>query len=330
MKHDSNDQISTNKKTHETGDDDINLQLDDLDDEIIDLVDFLEDDDSDSEAAPPSQEAAVEATDEEQEFLLEDLDLDDERGADEPSPTAPIGPIENDEEYELEVGQGAESELEEMFTEEEAVSDTPPAESEEFGAREDQITDEALAELFSSHEMEVAEMFQEATEASSKTDETGGEELPAMEGEIPKDIFADLELESELVTEETPAAAEPAVAEEELPEDVFADLETDSEEAADEAVTVKEPIAAEEKVPDEILLDLEAEPEELIAVAASPDAIEAGKAVAPAAAEELAALLSAQVNEVVTRLVEERLPSMVERAIAEEIEKIRTALESGK
>ena len=55
-----------------------------------------------------------------------------------------------------------------------------------------------------------------------------------------------------------------------------------------------------------------------------------GKALPAVAAEELAALVSAQVEAVVTRLVEERLPAIVESAIAQEIEKIRTSLESEK
>jgi hypothetical protein len=46
--------------------------------------------------------------------------------------------------------------------------------------------------------------------------------------------------------------------------------------------------------------------------------------------EELAALVSAQVETVVTRLVDERLPSMVKDAISQEIEKIKAALESEK
>ncbi len=362
MKHDSDDQITKIKETQETEVVDIDLQVDDIDGEIIDLLDSIEEDDSGPEEALPSEEAAAEATDEEQELLLEDLDLDDGLGPEEFSSDAPIEPIEDDQKYEPEVLEGAEGEPEETFTGEEAISGTPAAEAEESGARGDPISDEVLAELFSSHEMEVAEIFQEATESSSETDETGGGALPATEGESPKDMFADLGVESEVVTEETSAAAEPPVAkeelpedifadlevesegvpgqtsaaaeppvaEEELPEDVFADLETDSEDAAEEAVTLKKPVATEQKVPEEILVDLEAEPEEMIAVAASPAEIEAGEAVSPAAAEELAALLSAQVDEVVTRLVEERLPSMVERAIAEEIEKIRTALESGK
>jgi hypothetical protein len=48
------------------------------------------------------------------------------------------------------------------------------------------------------------------------------------------------------------------------------------------------------------------------------------------AVEELAALVSAQVEAVVTRLVDERLPSMVKDAISQEIEKIKAALDSEK
>ena len=95
--------------------------------------------------------------------------------------------------------------------------------------------------------------------------------------------------------------------------------------APDQAGTMEKPPATEEEVPDELFVDLEEEPQ---APVASPAEIEAGEVIAPAV-EELATLLSAQVVEVVTRLVEERLPSIVESTIAEQIEKIRMTLESG-
>ena len=68
--------------------------------------------------------------------------------------------------------------------------------------------------------------------------------------------------------------------------------------------------------------DFEGEPEALTQV-------DIPEEIAPAAAEELAALVSVQVEEVVTRLVEEQLPSLVERLVAQEIEKIKSSLESG-
>jgi hypothetical protein len=137
-------------------------------------------------------------------------------------------------------------------------------------------------------------------------------------------------MEPEDATEEAVPVEESPVAEEELPEDLFADLEMEPEDATEEAVPVEEPVAAaEEEVPEELFADLESEIAGVAAGAAAPAEIEASEAIAPATAEELAALLSAQVEEVVTRLVGERLPSIVERAIAEEIEKIRANLESG-
>lgn len=70
---------------------------------------------------------------------------------------------------------------------------------------------------------------------------------------------------------------------------------------------------------EEVVAEVETEPEEVI-----EDDL-AGR-MSPAETEELAALVSSQLEEVMTRLVEEKLPAIVEHFFRKEIEKIRTAL----
>ena len=360
MVHNSNDQISKDKETEGTGVEDIDLQLDDIDDDIIDLVDAVEEEDSGSDEEAPIHEAEAETTDEERIFPLEELDVDGEIRADEPGFNTPIETLEDDEEYEPQVLEGAEGEIEELVLEETTISDTPAVETDELDPTEDQLTDEALAELFSSHETEVAQLLQKATETRGETDETVAEEPPATEGELPEDLYTELSMESEGMTEETITVEEPPDVEEELPEDLFADFETESEDAVEEAVSVEEMPATEEELPEDLFADLETEseaaveeavsmeepsatveevPDELFtkleteseygaSEAADPDVTEAGEAIAPPVVEELAALLSAQVEQMVTQLVTERLPTVVGRAIAEEIEKIKMDLKS--
>jgi hypothetical protein len=434
MVHNSNDQISKDKEMEGTGVEDTDLQLDDIDDDIIDLVDAVEEEDSsfdeeapmheaeaeatddervfpleeldvdgeiradepgfntpietledDEEYEPevlegaegeieelvlaedssfdeeaPIHEAEAEATDEERVFPLEELDMDGEIRADEPGFNTPIETLEDDEEYEPEVLEGAEGKIEEGVLEETTISDTPAVEIDELNATEDQLTDEALAELFSSHETEVAQLLQKATETRGETDETVAGEPPATEGELPEDLYTELSMESEHMTEETITAEEQPVVEEELPEDLFADFETESEAAVEEAVSVEEMPATEEELPEDLFADFETESEAAVEEAVNmeepsataeevpaelftnleaeskyeatealdPAATEAGEAIVPPVAEELATLLSAQVEQVVTRLVTERLPTIVGRAIAEEIEKIKMTLKS--
>jgi hypothetical protein len=102
---------------------------------------------------------------------------------------------------------------------------------------------------------------------------------------------------------------------------VIADFETELDSVIDETV-MEASALAEEGEPKEVVPDFEEGLEEA-------GQIDIPEEIAPATAEELAALISGQVEEVVTRLVEEQLPSLVERLVAQEIEKIKSSLESG-
>ena len=325
MQRNPNDEISKSKDSRETGAEDTDLQLDDRDDEIIELIDPIEEGDSESTEVPLSEEAEGEVSEEEPEFSLEELESDVEVSAEEPDFDATIEPLENGEEYEPEVLGDGESRIEEILAEEESIIDSPVAEGDKSGVKEDQITDEVLAELFSSHETEVAEIFQEVSETPDATYDVAAEEQPVSDEQLPDHLFANLGTEFEPSNEETNIAEPPLEPKEQLPEGLFTALEVKLDKEADQVAAMEKPTATEEEIPDELFVDLEKEQQ---AQVTSPAEIEAGEVIAPAV-EELAALISAQVEEVVTRLVEERLPLIVERTIADQIEKIRTTLESG-
>jgi hypothetical protein len=345
MSHNPNDKDSKGKERKRSREENPDFQLDDLDDEIIDLLDPLE-----GEGAEPDDSSALDQIlDEDRDLSFEDFDVEMELGEDETSEAA--------------AGETA-GEI----------------------AEDDLFSDEALAELFASHESEVAKLLEEAGGSPAEDERVpSAEAAPVSEEELPEDLFADLEREAEGVGELEESAEAAPVSEEELPEDLFADLEMETEGAGELEESAEAAPVSEEELPEDLFADLEREAEgvgeleesaeatpvveeEVTAQDASDfekeldsvidETVEAASALAveeepkdvaadfegepeegsqmdiseeitPAAAEELAALVSGQVEEVVTRLVEERLPAIVERLVAQEIEKIKSSLESG-
>ena len=377
MSHHSNDQESKEKENQETSEEDLDFQLDDPEDEIIDLVDPVEGEG----AVSDDWSSDDEILEEDRELSFEDFDVEMELGEDDLSVDSENEPFEEEQVSKADSSDEMERELGEVFEGADDTSDAAAAEADDGIPEDDLVTDEALAELFASHESEVAKLLEEATGSPAEGEETpSAEPVSLSEEELPEDLFADLEMEAEVVGEEADAPEAVPVSEEELPEDLFADLgmeaevvgeeadapqlaaavedevvtdfETELESAIDETVVDASVLAAEEGPADEVA-DFETELDSVIdetVVDASALAVEeepAGEAtdfegepeavtqmdipeeIAPAAAEELAALVSGQVEEVVTRLVEEQLPSIVERLVAQEIEKIKSSLESG-
>ncbi len=92
---------------------------------------------------------------------------------------------------------------------------------------------------------------------------------------------------------------------------------------SEQAVDGVSAMVAEEEITEDVGTEVEAEPEDRGEEAAVEE-------LSADAVEELATIVGAQVEAVVTRLVDERLPSMVKDAISQEIEKIKAALESEK
>jgi hypothetical protein len=318
--------------------------LAEAEEEIIDLVDVVEEGTGALEEEPVGAEQPSEVPDDEGEFSLEDLDLDAEFGDQEPKLDTVIDPLEAGQGDVSEALNAAEQEVGAMLADEQwTTEDTAAEQAGAEGADVDEETDEALAELFASDEVDVSRMLEEAMEGREEAEEPAGE-APASEEELPEELFADLDMEEEEGAAE--GAGQRAFGKDELSEDLFEDLEMEAEGAAEEPA--EEVLAAEEELPEELFgdVDMEAEPaaeeaaagpseparEVVVGLTGQPEAGAAQEqmpegGLTPAAAEELAALVSAEVEAVVTRLVEERLPAIAERIISQEIEKIKATME---
>ena len=119
--------------------------------------------------------------------------------------------------------------------------------------------------------------------------EASSEEAPTKD-EVSRDLLVELGLEADVTAgPSVPQAPAPV---EELPENLFADLERSGRDAPE-----------------------------------LPEAAALPLPVSTPHTEELAALVREQVEAVVTRLVEERLPAIAEAILTEEIRKIKAALE---
>ena len=312
MSDNSNDRQSKDKETQETTEEDLDFHLDDFDDEIIDLVDPLEGEGGESDDSSGHDEIL----DEDKDLSFEEFDVEMELGEDEPSLDLTKEPFEDEEGSRTDYSNESESELGESFHGEDETSEATAAETDEGISEDDLVTDEALAELFASHESEVAKLLEEATGSPVEDKEApSAGPVSISEEELPEDLFADLDMETEAVSEEGDAA------EEVLSDEVVTDFDKEIDSVIDETVAAASTLAGEEVVEDEVS-DFEEEIEEV-------SQMDIPEEIAPATAEELAALVSGQVEEVVTRLVEEQLPSIVERLVAQEIEKIKSSLESG-
>ena len=306
MSHNSNNRDSKDEEKKGSTEEDLDFQLDDFDEEIIDLVDPLEGEGEDSE----DSFAHDESVNEDKDLSLEDFDVEMELGEDEPSQGSMMEPPEDEGNSETDSWSKTESEPGGSFKDEDETSEAAAEEADEEIAEDELFSDEALAELFASHESEVAKLLEEAAgspgeterfpsaEPASVSEEELPEDLfadleaeaegakeegdtsevaPVSEGEPGEDLFADLEAEVEGVREEGDTSEVSPVSEEELPEDLFADLEMDAEDVREEEDTSEMPPAVEEEVSDEVVTDFEGELDSLIdetVAAASALAIE--------------------------------------------------------
>ncbi|MGD8916909.1 MAG: hypothetical protein PVH35_09955, partial [Syntrophobacterales bacterium] len=206
MSHHSNDQESKDKENQQTSEEDLDFQLDDLDDEIIDLVDPVEGESAGSDDWSPDEEIL----DEDRELSFEDFDVEMELGEDDTAVDSKIEPLEEEEVSKADSSDEMESELGEVFEGEDETSEDAGAEADQAISEDDPVTDEALAELFASHESEVAKLLEEASGSPAEDEEApSAEPVSLSEEELPEDLFADLEPESEVVGEEADAS-EPA------------------------------------------------------------------------------------------------------------------------
>jgi hypothetical protein len=191
-------------------------------------------------------------------------------------------------------------------------------ESDDFKEEE---TDRELADLFASDELEVSKLLEDGPAERGESSPLVKEEGAAPDEEFFAGLFDDLEVEEE-GAEAVEGSSEGASTKEEAPGDLLAELGLEPVVTA-EAAAPQAPAPVEE-LPEDLFADLER------SGPGAPEVPQAAVVPLPVStpnAEELAALVREQVEAVVTRLVEERLPAIAERILMEEIRKIKAAME---
>jgi hypothetical protein len=294
--------------------DDLGPRLDDLEHEIIDLVEVVEEG-AVASGAPPAEEA--EAADElvGDELEVDDLELEGEiaQGGE------GILPGESDEEMrEADEALGeAEDEFESLLRAEPAE---PEREQEDMSPERDEFekeeTDGELADLFASDELEVSKLLEDGPAERGESSPHVKEEGSAPDEEFFEGLFDDLEVEED-GAEAVEAFSEGASSKDEVSGDLLAELGLEPDVAA-------EATAAQVPAPADLFADLERSGQ---GAPEAPDPAVVPLPVSAPNAEELAALVREQVEAVVNRLVEERLPAIAERILTEEIRKIKAAME---
>jgi len=309
------------EKAHsgEATSDNVDLRLDDLEHEIIDLVEVVEEGASSSGAAPAEE---LEAADElgGDELEVGDLELEGDVSQ-EVEASTPGASEEAMREADEALGE-AEDEFESLLrtepTEPEAGLEDSSPESDDLGEEE---TDRELADLFASDELEVSKLLEDGSAERDESPQPVTEEASASDEEFFEGLFDDLEVEEDRA-EAVDASSEEALTKDEVSKDLLVELGLEPEVTA-EATAPPAPAPLEE-LPEDLFADLERSRQ------GAPEVPEAAVAPLPVStpnAEELAALVREQVEAVVNRLVEERLPAIAERILMEEIRKIKAAME---
>ena len=284
--------------SREASSDEVDLRLDDPEDEIIDLIEVVEEDASSSGVVPGEE---LETADE---LVGDDLEFEEEmREADEA-----LGAAEDEFESLL---RAEPTELEEE------PEDAIPV-SDELGEKE---TDSELVDLFASDELEVSKLLEDgSTEDREGPAPVKGQDS-APDEEFLEDLFDDLEVEQDGV-EAVDAFSDETPTKDEVSRDLLVELGLEPDVTA--KVAAPQAPAPLEELPEDLFADLEKSGRDAPAV---PEAAAVPPPVSTWNAEELAALVREQVEAVVTRLVEERLPAIAEGILMEEIRKIKAAME---
>jgi hypothetical protein len=309
------------EKAHsqEAASDDLGLRFDDLEHEIIDLVEVVEEGAAPS-GASPAEEGEVAHRSVGDEIEADDLELEEEISQE----VEGIKRGESDEEMrEADEALGeAEDEFESLLraepAEPEAKLEDLSSESDDFKEEE---TDKDLADLFASDELEVSKLLEDGPAEPGESSQPVKEEGSAPDEEFFEGLFDDLEVEEDGV-EAVEASFEGGSAKDEVSRDLLAELGLEPDVPA-QAAAPRAPAPVEE-LPEDLFADLERSGQSAPEV---PESAVVPPPVSAPNAEELAALVREQVEAVVTRLVEERLPAIAERILMEEIRKIKAAME---
>jgi len=300
--------------SREASSDEVDLPLDDLEDEIIDLVEVVEEGASSSGVVPAEE---LETADE---LVGDDLEFEEEVSGD---VEASMAGASDEEMREADEALGeVEDEFESLLRAEPSEFEGEPEESspvsDDLGEKE---TDRELVDLFASDELEVSKLLDDgSTEDEDGPAPVKGEDS-APDEEFLEDLFDDLEVEQD-GADAVDASSEETPTKEEVSSDLLVELGLEPDVTAKAAAP--QALAPLEEFPEDLFADLEKPGRD------APEAPEAAAVFPPVStwnAEELAALVREQVEAVVTRLVEERLPAIAEGILMEEIRKIKAAME---
>jgi hypothetical protein len=304
------------EKAHsrEATSDELDLRLDDLEHEIIDLVEVVEEGASSSGAASAEE---LETADE-----LGSGDLELEEGVSEEVEASMAGASEAEMREADEALGEAEDEFESLLLAEPSEPEAGPEDLSPVSADfEEEETDRELADLFASDELEVSKLLKDGSMESDEGAAPMKGEDSAPDEEFLEGLFDDLEVEED-GAEVVGASSEEALTKEDASSDLLVELGLEPDVTA-KAAAPQAPAPVEE-LPEDLFADLEKTGRDAPEV---PEAAAVPLGVPAWNAEELAALVREQVEAVVTRLVEERLPAIAEAILMEEIRKIKAAME---
>ena len=304
------------EKAHsrEATSDDVGLRLDDLEHEIIDLVEVVEEGASSSGVAPAEELEAADG------LVGDDLEFEGEVSR-EVEASMPEALEEEMREADEALGE-AEDEFESLLhaepVEPEVGLEDLSQKSDGFGEEE---TDRELTDLLSSDELEVSKLLEDGPAEGGKSPQPFKEESSAPDEEFFEGLFDDLEVEED-GAETVAASSEETPTKDDVSSDLLAELGLEPDVRAE--ATARQAAAPMEELPEDLFADFERSGQ------GAPEVPEAATVPLPVStpnAEELAALVREQVEAVLTRLIEERLPAIAERVLMEEIRKIKAAME---
>ena len=248
---------------------------------------------------------------------LESLELDMDFYQETEKPPAEEESVDRGAQAALEAMSDAEGEVEAILSMKGTAEDHKVGSPSKLKREEvDSDLAKALDELLATRETDASKLLQKTEEQKIRQrKEVKSQKVQTVEDQLPEDLFDDLDKDLELVLEgavtenlETTGG--------ELEEDLLGDLEMDFIEKPDGEATKEAAIEAG------ISKDLLETSEQNIAVEEKEEEGSAAVNSAYNSDIELADFLSKKIEELVTRLVEERLSEIAERVIMEKINKI--------
>jgi hypothetical protein len=185
----------------------------------------------------------------------------------------------------------------------------------------DEETDRELADLFATDELEMSKILEDGSKENDEGPLPVKGEDSARDEKFLEGLFDDLEMEEDGADAVAASAGESST-KDDLSRDLLVELGLEADVTA--GAPAPQAPAPVEELPEDLFADFERSKRDAPEV---PEAAAGPFPVSTPNAEELAALVREQVEAVVTRLVEERLPAIAEGILMEEIRKIKAAMD---